>query len=699
MKGNSRYQTTLRANVIRTAVAIISVICVLWLINGYSEKYLTEYSHHDAPIELRNTFSRPISVLKQQEVHPSQKVDATIRTTEHDTQDGTTLIGDVTMNSIDVDRGNNHPIRIAYIFAGSARSFKCPKVHWSLRFNVIDAFGGEPYVFVRISEEDNQNVKTGNGIVWKPKYGNVEVNETLKILNPRKVQYFSLSTQQEEMKKHFPQMIHRVFRENDQRRYSMFYHRCMGYRLALEYEREHGIRFDWVALIRLDAAWLDPVLPIQYYANDRVWLTETGYVAFNDQFMLIPRQFSDYLYDLNTKVTKEVYCLGGPDVETWKCDANELASRKKYSAAEINETLTYCCADVSKGNYLGYSETIHYRHLLNGKIPVSMARFTVFITRYTGKGLCYADCPRLHYHYKDYATEVLTRKYPYWKTENFLDSSHVAITTTDGGRCAYLNHESSPWKPLSASELHKQIEAGNAKKIDYSQNLYSQWDTLHPSLRHNPADFLQWRIHPSGNANGCLTADFTTYGLSWSNCQTHFSLKSGRRIDPQQAFHLIVIPHRSGLLRHPLLREEDKIIDFEAMSRSAQSQYNVTQIRIFQRTDHFDLRDSSLCLTVGSAASKQFDLHLKPCHSRITNINQLFYAVKGVTGGVHPASTLGLLRPVAWPEFCLQRDENVGSGWNPTVASNRLSLAQCSGNKNAESQGRMYFEFELISPN
>jgi hypothetical protein len=51
--------------------------------------------------------------------------------------------------------------KIAYIFAGSVRSFVCPKVHWSIRLHLIDALGGDPYVFVRVSSEDNLNIKTG----------------------------------------------------------------------------------------------------------------------------------------------------------------------------------------------------------------------------------------------------------------------------------------------------------------------------------------------------------------------------------------------------------------------------------------------------------------------------------------------------------------------------------------------------------
>ena len=51
--------------------------------------------------------------------------------------------------------------------------------------------------------------------------------------------------------------------------------------------------------------------------------------------MLVPRQFSDYLYDLNTKVHKNVYCLGGPDVEKWKCKADALTGNDNNIACTV----------------------------------------------------------------------------------------------------------------------------------------------------------------------------------------------------------------------------------------------------------------------------------------------------------------------------------------------------------------------------
>ena len=208
---------------------------------------------------------------------------------------------------------NNETIKktkIAYIFAGGVRSFVCPKVHWSIRLNLIDALGGDPSTFIRLSVEDNINTKTGKGKLSKPSYKLNEVEETLKVLSPKKIEYFSFADQEEEMKRTYQGDLHTIYRENDLRRYSMFYHRSMSYKLMLSYEQEHNVTFDWVVLTRLDAAWLEPVLSITAYNSDRVWLTETGIDLFNDQFMLIPRQYSDHIYDLDTKVEKGVYCLG-----------------------------------------------------------------------------------------------------------------------------------------------------------------------------------------------------------------------------------------------------------------------------------------------------------------------------------------------------------------------------------------------------
>jgi hypothetical protein len=355
------------------------------------------------------------------------------------------------------------PPKIAYVFAGSARSFACPKVHWSIRAHLIDAFGGEPHVFVRLSLEDNVNVKTGSGILKNLNYGQNDVLDILKVLDPKKVEYFRFSEHIEEMQRLYPGDSHTAFRENDLRRYSMFFHRCMAYKMAAAYEVERGIRFDWVVLVRLDAAWLEPVLPIGAYQNDRVWVTETGYDVFNDQFMLIPRQFSDYLYDLNTKVQRGVYCLGGPDVEEWKCNPTQLAARG-YSAEKANLTLEHCCEDIRTGrqNLMGMSEAIHKRHLRYGKLPVAIGRFPVFLTRRyerNDKVECHPECFRIYaLNYNEYLfrSSGMPQVYPYMASQEWPDrrsvgkiafiSHHTAMShfILLGGRCDYRYQREGP---------------------------------------------------------------------------------------------------------------------------------------------------------------------------------------------------------------------------------------------------------------
>ena len=457
--------------------------------------------------------------------------------------------------------------KIAYVFAGAVRSFVCPKVHWTIRTNLIDALGGEPYVFVRVSTEDNLNIKTGVGQLWKPEYGSDEVDETLKILNPREIQRFTFKDQVEEMKKEYPSDIHAVFRENDQRRYSMFFHRCMAYRMVLKYEALHSMRFDWVALVRLDAAWLEPVLPIQMYQNDRVWLTETGYTMFNDQFMLIPRQFSDFLYDLDSKINKDVYCLGGPDVEQWKCDPEKLQV-STLSERVKNISLSYCCTDVLGRNKLGYSETIHFRHLESGQIPVSMGYFPVLLARIArnnaaAKFKCNFECDRLLFNTKKYIFRFVTTAYRYFMPLEWPGTRSTSLSYADETRCLMAMPSPLLWKAFSAHSLHSSGQPPQQQppqrhrhlhqQVDYSQSLMHQLDAVHPSIFMNPRDIDVFRIHPSSNNEGCLTFPFPTTGLhkagpgseklEWTDCKDHLKLKGGFRFHPAQLFFVHVIPH------------------------------------------------------------------------------------------------------------------------------------------------------------
>lgn len=564
--------------------------------------------------------------------------------------------------------------KIAYIFAGSARSFICPRVHWSLKFNAIDAFGGDPYVFVRISTEDNLNTKTGTGKIWTPKYQQNDIEEALKILHPRKVQYFSLQNQIEEMKRYYPGEAHEVFRNNDLRRYSMFFQRCMGYKLVQAYEREHHMTFDWVVLIRLDAGWSGPVLPIESYSKDRVWLTETGYVAYNDQFMLIPRQYSDYLFDLNTKVDRRVYCLGGPDVEvSWKCNRTFL-SQQGLSPQKINTTLYYCCDDVQGKNMLGYSETIHYRHFLVGQIPVGFAHFLVYLTRYRD-GQCFPDCDRLMYNFKSHLFATLQRSYLYMAKMTPVDSRGVALSLTDTAICYAINDKSSSlWNPPSAATFHS--HRLRDRRLDYSQSLLQQSDQMPQEMIFPREEYLPWRIHPTFNVEGCLA--FDGKALLWQDCIDHMKRKGGFRHSPQQTFLLSLLPPSN----------DDHNITSGDSFRS-----NRTRIMIVHRDPMTFLFTNKIFCLATTMISDRKKVELRRCVDRFEKDPGQWFTVQSETRGSHVLSSVALMRSAIAPDYCIARGNEYEKDARIYVQDGEgLSLRLCNG----PNPQLMYFEFEPL---
>lgn len=614
-------------------------------------------------------------------------------------------------------RGNKSPNvtkpkpKIAYIFAGSARSFVCDKVHWSIRSHLIDAFGGESYTFVRIAIDDNRNIKTGLGTLWTPPYKDNEVNETLKILAPRVVQYFSFSNQVEEMKLNYPGLDHAVFRENDRRRYSMFYHRCMAYKLMTKYEKDNNLRFDWVVLVRLDAIWLEPVLPITSYQNDRVWITETGFDLFNDQFMLIPRAHSDYIYDLNTKVEPDVYCLGGPDVEKWKCKREELEKRG-VSAAMVAKTLERCCEDRFTFDRRGASERIHFRHLRNGNIPVSTGRFPVALVRRRADTTCFVECFRLYtYQYKEYLFRFNDSLYPNFKSPTWPDTRGRTISARDKVACVLLDSgDLFLWQPVSAHKLHTELLPPEARPpllytpltaaakatpyaLDYTKSLYDQTAEIHPSLLMNTKDLEAWRIHPTFNVEGCLTYSYAFKNLSWSRCNDHV-LPHSLRYDPRQLFFLHVTPESPSEYDFSY-RPQSQILPLGVEHQARE----YTRIVVTDANPRdWEPRHPIQCLTalkVDPLNWKSAIITTRDCSMNWKEPNQLFYSVKGWTSGSTAFTTVGSMKFAADPNLCITRmeEKELKAEFLTVPIGDQLYLENCTPNGHLH---LVLFEFESI---
>lgn len=183
--------------------------------------------------------------------------------------------------------------RVAFVYAGSARTFKEPFVHESQRINLINAFCPpricQSTIFARISLSDNKHqdenglpVLDGRGIPIpadekeKPAI-EFALSRLVDIPNnafhthsiPLVVTWSDIGTEsdEKEMASNFPGIRHKMFRTFDRRRYSMYYNRYKAYEQIFQYEKEHQMQFTWVVHVRLDSIWGEPILPVSYWST------------------------------------------------------------------------------------------------------------------------------------------------------------------------------------------------------------------------------------------------------------------------------------------------------------------------------------------------------------------------------------------------------------------------------------------------
>jgi hypothetical protein len=264
--------------------------------------------------------------------------------------------------------------------------------------------------------------------------------------------------------------------------------------------------------------------------------------------------------------------------------------------------------------------------------------------------------------------------------------------------------------------------------IDLSANLYKQWDRLHPSLRINPLQYATWRIHASWNVDGCITVNMTSKEMTWENCNLYLRYKGGRRHDPRQAFLMHVQPHIPAIVRDVRLRApEDELLYFSSRPLPA-----ITTITIPKRIPNdYDLLRPLWCWTVREHKLKIRDpeldsysdvvepvsIHLEECSTALytttkqthpAHLRQLarakeqeelasrqrFFTVQGEAMGAHPSSTVGHIRPMNNPEFCVVQGPSEDDGLGRRVSHNALNLVKCKANNVGTS--KKYFEFEYL---
>lgn len=152
---------------------------------------------------------------------------------------------------------------VAFIFAGSARSFVTTFVHTTIKQNLIHSYCPldnhcEYDVFIRISSSDNNHAgdQLDSKGIYSPgsyKIKNDVINTLKTIIPPSNsnsrlyVDYFDIGSEREkeEMIAHAKmhpntEMKHKVYRDLDSRRYSMYYNRWKAYDMMLRHEQTIG---------------------------------------------------------------------------------------------------------------------------------------------------------------------------------------------------------------------------------------------------------------------------------------------------------------------------------------------------------------------------------------------------------------------------------------------------------------------------
>jgi len=229
------------------------------------------------------------------------------------------------------------PEWIAFVFAGTPRSFIAPAVHESLRYNLIRSLCVAPLcvgdVFVRISASDN-NHRGYDAVGVFNNATSAELRQVDEALMRLKMDNGHLyvkrvdigsTEERQEMLQHVQGMaapdalLHRIYRSLDSRRYSMYFGRYFAYKQVLAQEALNGKPYTWIVHARLDTGWGEPILPINNWSPKKIHAPNSWFADVPDTFALIPRSFGDLYFSLDLLIKNGIICLGGPNFSPKVC--------------------------------------------------------------------------------------------------------------------------------------------------------------------------------------------------------------------------------------------------------------------------------------------------------------------------------------------------------------------------------------------
>lgn len=279
-------------------------------------------------------------------------------------------------------------VHVAFLFAGCPRSFVHEVVRELIRFNLITAFCPPPHciphVFARVSLVDNVHSQGGNavkdskGVFLKSDAKErpliEEALHRLILLNGRSrgsvdIRWVDIGSDEEleEMTSSFPGRRHRLFRELDPRRYSMFFGRWSVFQQAFRSQYQYGFNCSYFIHTRFDLVFGSPLLPYHHWSPNKIWLQNTWFIEVSDAFAILPSKLAPVYFSMEKLISPGIMCLGGPNFDEKTLSDTYLQS-KGYST-EVISTIhkMQCHKDVDGIRFidLGFSESILRRMLFH----------------------------------------------------------------------------------------------------------------------------------------------------------------------------------------------------------------------------------------------------------------------------------------------------------------------------------------------
>lgn len=556
--------------------------------------------------------------------------------------------------------------RVAFIFAGSVRSFIFPYVHESIRNNLVRSFCplsnciGD--VFVRLSTSDNTHVgPDAKGVAtFADSTILSKMHVALRRLQPHRGGQLFHEEVNIASRKESVQMDRitsnsfwlDVYRNLDSRRFSMYFNRYMAYQMALKQQEESGFEYDWFVHARLDMAWGSPIKPVNIWSPLKMWVPDSWHADVPDTLALLPKNLSETYYSM-TKMyeNKKAACLGGPNFNPKTIERNELL-KLNYNDTEIKLIIGDVCLNKYSYDKGVYDARTGITWTPAGDSEVQLKRKLKY------QGIEYVnDKGKLGFS-SFFAAVVRTKNNymmcNYLQTNNFIPWSKEFQHTSSsvGPACHAFSYYMSQMELYGYSSCNSFFQSANVESLPFSsvrlQNhlrkfskntlLITAEDQYKKNSQHIQNDLmikfpLISNSFPTVDGIECmLDRDFTDWNFMPFRIRI-FSDNKPKCITHNDTFKKLMkndlfLPSSDIQIKECIKTEKVNDNRFTGDYSNSQLFHFFPLVEKSQRILHWDINHKMTCLTITKNGKSPLLIQMSECEEDSSNLSQLFSFIK-----------------------------------------------------------------------